>query len=314
MVKRNKYRIDIVALLNSWGIPHWVSGKNVRPGNVNIRCPMCDDGSNHGGFGLYRFNYRCWRCSAKDPVEVLSNLLSLSTKETWQEIVKHKTGIISQSSYFQYIEKKTKLADKLKWPIGMVDLQKQHKAYLENRNFDPQFAVRKMGVKGTLGYGDWSNRIIFPIYKNKQPIAYQGRTISKDPNALRYKFLKAHQEIYPSKNLMYGIDKLRGKTALVVEGLFEYMRFRPYGRNVVATMGTSLKESQIASLVQADVERCFILFDWREKYTCVKAQYLAEELSVLGIESEWLELSETEAEDPAELSEVDAKYVMNWVK
>ena len=72
---------DIQRILEDYGIEHWVEGKNVTDGFVNIQCPYCSDKSNHGGFSKNGYVFMCWRCGKHPVIQTLAKVTGLTTKQ-----------------------------------------------------------------------------------------------------------------------------------------------------------------------------------------------------------------------------------------
>jgi len=189
-----------------------------------------------------------------------------------------------------------KKVNKLEWPRGTVNLQSYHKTYLAQRNHDPDYLAQKYQLMGTLPAGPYALRIMAPIFYQGQWVSYQGRDITgKTP--LKYKACKKELEIIHHKNILYNLDNCKRKEIIVVEGLFDVWRL---GDDTCATFGTSVSKKQINVL--SKFKRVFIMFD-SEQLAQKKAKELADQLSLLGVESINISLSEG---DPGDMATDDA--------
>ena len=137
--------------------------------------------------------------------------------------------------------------------------------YLHNRGYTPQTA--NYFDLGWSLYGEMDERITIPIYNQKgELISVQGRdyTGTKDN---KYKFIDGTGE--QAKHNLYNIDKATKSAkdkgwVMVVEGCPSVWRMHQYGlNNVVATLSTSVTDTQIKQLLNLNV-KIVIFFDWDE--------------------------------------------------
>lgn len=235
---------DWKRLFDDLGVPCWDSGKNVAPGNINIRCPFCDDHSNHGGFSIEKGNYQCWRCQGGYPAKAVALAAGIPLQTAKELIAKYSRGAISSGRFTS--DRPKAHGKSITLPGG--PLQDAHKKYLIGRGFDPDELSFYYGILGT-GFADrWQGidfrfRIIIPIYDvNGDLCTFQGRDYT-GKQELRYKCCPVEKAIVHHKHLLYGANLARNKDRIVVvEGVFDQWRMGP---GTVATFGTSLTREQV---------------------------------------------------------------------
>lgn len=291
---------NAVNFLNDHDIPFWEEGKNVTPGWVNICCPLpdCTDTSNHGGFNPEKGYYNCWKCGWH-PVEKVIEALLNCTIATAERI---KRNYQMDSNGNMPTDKKFVPAESIQPPYGADDLQGRHKAYLDRRGFDPKYLARKYHLMGTNHLGDYKFRIIAPIFLNGKMVSYQGRDIT-DKAELRYKACPIEKEIVHHKHILYNIDNCNSDRIVIVEGITDVWRL---GDGSACTFGTRTTQEQVNFLLSRDFKRIYILFD-SEAEAQLHAKNLAWKLQASNCKTELIELSEG---DPGELSDTDAKKLM----
>jgi len=133
---------------------------------------------------------------------------------------------------------------KVKRPIGVGRLWKQHIQYLQRRGFTKEDA-RLWGLKGipvSIGF-NW--RIYIPIFYNGIEVSFTTRSI-KDTLEMRYISAKESDEVYPHKKVLFGEHYARD-AVIITEGPFDAMRIGP---GAVATCGTTYSIEQVADMVK----------------------------------------------------------------
>src|SRR5574343_504584 len=268
---------DALNYLRDFAIPYVTQGKNTSSGWIGIRCPMCDDRSEHGGFRLSDGKYRCWRCGWHDPAEVIKALEGCEYHIACRRLIDYKMdGPPVELG-------KTRIArgQELKWPPGLIEMRKVHYDYLLGRGFDPWAMTEKYNLKFTGSTGDYRYRRIAPITVDGEIVSYQGRDVT-GKHKLRYMACKPQDEVEDHRTLLYNMDNAKGDTAVVVEGIFDAWRL---GDNAVATFGTSLTDAgpQVARMAER-WKRLFVLFD-PESPAQQKARKLVAMLRVFGLEA-----------------------------
>jgi 5S rRNA maturation endonuclease (ribonuclease M5) len=284
-------KLDIVKILEDFGIETFPTGKNTQPGWINIQCPLCPDQTNHGGFNINIDEpyYSCWKCGWSSLYNVFKKLIpNVRFKELTEN---YKT--FNSTQYTNPNTPKIKRNTKIIVPGTSTPL-KNHIRYLNKRMFnDIDYLTMKYDLRYTDHLGDYKFRIIFPIYYKHRIISYQGRDVT-DQQTLRYKACKKENELIDHKDILYNLDNCNKSYIGVVEGLFDCIKM---GDNFAATFGISYTDNQIQLLKR--YKRVFILFD-----SNVAGQDRAEKLSIalssFGIDNE---IIVTNVDDPAELTD-----------
>ena len=293
--------MTIENLLLDYSIPTSTGGKNWQAGWIQVCCPMCGgaDHGFHGGFNISQNYYNCWKCGSHQMENVVGTLLGVKWFEA-KEILSQYTKTISQQ---QVIKKKIASAKECELPTNTHNLNHQHKKYLEKRNFNPNEIWKRWNIKGTGPIGPYKFRIIIPIYFEGKLVSYQGRDITNRSD-LRYKACAIEKEVIHHKHIVYGIDHVKNRKAVIVEGVFDVWRL---GYGAISTFGTEVTNEQIILLANR-LDYCAICFDVNAKS---KAELLGNRLIGLGVK---VDLIEIDADDPAELSELEARKVMKLVR
>lgn len=270
--------VDWAGLLDSLGVQYWTSGKNVAADCVNIRCPFCDDHSNHGGLNTKTGSYNCWRCNGGAPAVAISRVSGVPVQVVNQLIRRYTTGGVVATSKLVASGKTLTLPGS---PIG-----KYHRDYLEKRGLDPDELAFYHGILGTGPVDTWEGldfrlRVIIPIYDVVGTLVnFQGRDITGKQD-LRYKGCPVEKAIVHHKHILYGENLCHQKDQIVVvEGIFDAWKL---GAGAVATFGTSVTKEQINEM--ANWRKIFIAFD-PEPDAQIHARQIARELSAIGREVE----------------------------
>lgn len=259
--------------------------------NVTCPFPSCGDRKLHGGISVFGY-YSCWRCGWR-PIEAVIRML---INKDWDDIKEKYSSIMSHRDRYQ---EETKPKDKLELPYGSKELTKNHRKYLKDRNFDPDYLIENFGLKGTSHLGKYKYRIIAPIYYNGKLVSFQGRDIT-DESQLKYKACPLNEEIVSHKTILYNIDNARYEGVVVVEGITDVWRM---GHGSVATFGIGFRNEQVNLL--SKFEKVFILYD---ADALGRADKLAEMLSGLGVDANVVMLHKG---DPADLSQEEADDIMS---
>lgn len=260
-------------------------------GWAQSHCPFCSSGRDgfHLGFNLTQGNWNCWRCGSHSTWDVVGQLLNTQDKgliyRTLQEFETGKKG--------RYQQKKVIRKKALPPPPGCGMMTSVHRRYLRGRNFDPVHLEALWDLQGTqyLG-GAWAWRLIIPCRdRDGVVVAYQGRTLGDVKP--RYKMSDDADALVDPAGILYGIDKARSSSVLVVEGATGVWRLGP---GTVATLGIDWSPLQANQLRQFKAR--YILFD-PEPVAQKRAEGLAEWLSYHAGTTEILSGFRT---DPGEFS------------
>jgi len=289
---------DAQQFYSDYEIQFWTEGENVQSGWVNIQCPFCDDHSNHGGWNQQKGYYNCWKCGWHPTSELVKIKLNISKHEAVKIISKYESFAVQLKK-----EKRKGGAEKIILPYGAEALKSIHKEYLRKRNYNPEEIEKQWGILGTNHLGEYKFRIIIPIFINNKIVSWQSRDITGLAN-LRYITCRPEDEIIFHKYIVYGIDQIRNRRAIIVEGVPGVWRI---GAGAVATFGTSFTDQQVL-FISKHIDEAYILFD-AEAQAQGKALELASRLSVLGVNAAVLEDALPDLSDPGDLSENRVKKI-----
>lgn len=284
---------NAVKFLEDYNIPHFTEGKNCAPGWINIQCPFHLD-TNHGGFNIRTGLYNCWKCGKSSIENVIQELLDINYYEAKNIKEEYEDSMI----YKNQLNKEKLIPKNIELPGG--SLQKMHIKYLRKRNFNPEYLVKKYGIKGTNFTGKFKYRIIIPIYYKYRLVSYQGRDVT-DKQRLRYKALSKEESGFDLGTILYGIDDCKKDYIGIVEGAFD--RFR-MGDDFVSCLTSNLTDKQIKLL--SGFKKVYFLFD-PEKEAYMKAKKVSRQLCSLGVKSYIVSLDDNR--DPADLTDEEAKDI-----
>ena len=243
-------KYDIPQLLKDYHVPITEEGKNVSGGWITVRCPFCEDTSNHLGYNLAEGYFNCWRCGGHHINKVISTLLEVPESIIMPVLKQYSLRPEAKQ------EKQTKQKVKsVKLPYHTGPLEQKHKEYLWGRNFDADLLVQRHNLQATGNTGDYKFRIIAPIYYNKILVSYQGRDIT-NKSQIPYKACAAIDELMPHKHCLYGFGHAKKDSIVIVEGIADVWRMGP---GSVATFGIGFTLKQIQLLKY--FKKRFILFD-----------------------------------------------------
>ncbi len=110
---------------------------------------------------------------------------------------------------------------------------------------------------------NFRNRIMIPIYQNRQLVAFAGRSIGED----KIKYLNSQSgNIFNKSDVLYNFDRAIkhaiNKDLIIVEGYFDVVRAYQNGiKNVVAIMGLNISQKQIETLKANKIENIYLALD-----------------------------------------------------
>lgn len=300
---------DAIRFCKDHHIVYSTEGKNVRPGWVHMRCPFCDDRSNHLGINPDDGSVACWRCKAGSLASTIAKVLSLPFQEAVR-VVEDYQG----ASY----NRKSQIANRVRRTTSMEipgdDLTAPMRKYLTGRGFDPDYLVKEYGIKGLTHGGIWegidfSYRIVIPVMDlNGRVVSFQARDYT-GKQELRWKNCPLEKSIIDPKETLYGSHLANRNRVVVVEGIFDMWRMGP---GFVCSFGTSMKESQLRSL--SNWKEVTFMFDPGEIEAQEHAKEYAKLLASIGIKTSVVEADmgknpDGSFKDPAEFSEEEARYI-----
>lgn len=290
--------LDIQKLYSDYSIDTPSSiDKHTRDGWVQTYCPFCNSSGYHLGYNTYAGYFNCWRCGWHSEYQTLKELLNLSASK-----IKEIFEFYTISGIKTLPKNLVKKAEKCELPFGTIPLRNNHRKYLIKRKFNSKHIEEQWGVKGTLSFDDYANRIIIPITHNGILCSYQGRDITEN-SYLRYKACKSVNEVINHQDLIYGFDEAREyKQCIVVEGVFDTWRL---GFGAVSVFGIEFSKNQIFLLAK-NFKKVYIMFD-NELVAQRQAKKLQSELLFRGVECE---IANCNYKDPAEMPQEEANKLM----
>lgn len=295
-------RFDVERFLEDYSIEVAPDGhKHVRKGWIGTICPFCTGNPGyHLGVNETSGAWTCWRCGTHSRLEVVQALLDVSWTKAREIIEKYEGRPLRMApralSDLEPI-RETKL------PPGTGPLGPLHTAYLTKRGFDPDELVDTWGIQGIGPFGGRLKfRILAPIMLRKQMVSYLCRDTTGQATA-KYLPCPESEEGVHHKNLVYGVERARGNTVVITEGITDVWKL---GTGAVALFGIKFTLSQVRILKA--FKRRIILFD-RDPQAQAQADKLYKMLEAFTGETIIWDLDS--GGDPGELSMKDGALLMN---
>ena len=274
-------------------------------GWTHTNCPFCKnppDTHYNGGFDMNNPRFYCWRCGSHSYYDAVSKILNISISET-KELFK---------SYNFISDKKTivRVAKAEHLDLPGYHLDENEKEYLRSRGFDPEYLQNKFHIRGGGICGDWSYRILIPIYYNRVLVSWTGRSILdkqtiKELEIPRYKNLAIEQSVINPKEIFFNLDNCNGKGVILVEGPMDVLKL---GDDTICSLGTSVTREQELFL-KNKFDKVYIAFD-NEPAAQDKARHLGMNLSSVGLKVEVVNICEDfNKNDPGELNESEVRQI-----
>ncbi len=293
---------SITQYLDNRKINYKTSGKNTSPNWVEIKCvfPACNDPSTHLGINLTSGIYNCWACGSKGHIEkIIKEIDGCSANDAYKianDLLlnsQKRIEIISQVDLVELPKEATK------------EFPKLHLDYLKKRRYNPNYVIKKYNLYACHQVGEFSYRIIIPIYMNNKLISFVAKDVT-DKQKVPYKNLLEEKSIFSVKESLYEIDAIKNKV-VIVEGPLDQWRI---GNGSVCTFGTQFTHSQIHILAEKRLEEVIILYDFEDK-AIKQAKKLANILSLFINKVEVWELNQG---DPDTMDQKDLMEVKKWLK
>jgi DNA primase len=260
--KAVKAAVTMPMVLSHYG----VMLRQVKPGQSRGRCPLPCHTSKDSGNSLTVTGQHAWACQSDscaaarggkrggNPIDFIAHMESCSFHDAavkaaeWFRV--GSSGENPSANAEPPIETELVSGDETSTgtnkPLGFVlkDVNPNHE-YIARRGVNPVIAA-EYGVG--FGKGSMTGRVVFPLYDRIEDqyhlVGYAGRSI--DDSEPRWKF--------PSglvKSFVWGMDKVARDAGMlvIVESFWGVLAVRQAGvRNVVALMGRSLTDGQLAHL------------------------------------------------------------------
>lgn len=298
--------MDIQQIYSDYSIDHRTSGhKHTREGWVNVECPWCitDNPGYHLGYNLDGNFFTCWKCGWHPIGSTLARLLKVPEVDIRR--ITHKYGFLIPRQKKNSIIKVGKKPMHL--PSNSLPILENHRKYLINRGFDPDYLEEKYKILGTGPFSkldklDYKHRIIIPFIWEEEQVSFDSRDIT-NKHSYKYMACPAERERISHKEILYGNQESWTDTIIIVEGPTDVWRF---GDHSAATSGIKYTPKQVR-LIASTFKRVFVCFDSGEPQAAASALSLVAELKFRGIDSRTVFV---ESGDPGSMSQTNAdKFV-----
>ena len=237
-------------------------------GFYNLRCPVCNDHSERGGFKFDgdTTGYSCWNCNSKFKYEEGTGKLSKNAKDILEAfgISREDLRELTSSIFLKQTEDKdislesvTKVKlhtpevafpDRCK-PLlsdGHEGLQEPILEYLLNRKIDPLVHTFYFSLDPKM-----LRRVIIPYWRDNKLIYWQARTIDKDVKP-RYRNCEVAKDA-----VIYGYDQLHSYEVaplFVTEGVFDAIMV-----DGISILGSSLNQAKLEILKRTKRRLIFVI-------------------------------------------------------
>ena len=274
-------------------------------GWTHTNCPFCKnppDTHFNGGFDINNPRFYCWRCGSHSYYDAVSKILNISISET--------KGLFKSYNFISDKKTPVRIAKAEHLDLPGYRLDENEKEYLRSRGFDPEYLQNKFHIRGGGICGEWSYRILIPIYYNHILVSWTGRSILdkqaiKDLEIPRYKNLAIEQSVINPKEIFFNLDNCNGKEVILVEGPMDVLKM---GDDTICSLGTSVTREQELFL-RNKFDKVFIAFD-NESAAQDKARHLGMNLNSAGMKVEVVNICEDFGKnDPGELTEEEVRQI-----
>lgn len=332
--------------LDAYRIDYVDSGKNVSKGEINIKCPFCnyEDPSEHMALSLEvgKPFWHCWREDShkgRSPYRLIKKVLNCSHTQVleilgkdiidiseFEEILNDFDKFFASEEGFEPYKEDLKMLSDFR-PIQNKGATKLFWNYLTNtRGFprkDVDTIIRRYGLHCAIS-GYWHNRLIIPIKFNNQLVSWSARTLSNDPNGVRYLSLTDNPEFEEEhgyrakisiKDTIFNFDKVSnigGKILFIVEGPLDVINLDYYGQKLdcravgLYNMIATTRQKVLLQTLRSNFDDFVILLDKGEDLASFSLQ---SELSFLPRVTSTDILNDYEASDPAELTKTEIEEI-----
>lgn len=247
--------MDLIKFLNDRGIEYKKAGKNIGGNWIGIEtCLFCNSGGNHFGINIKNGSFNCWICSSKgDFIKLIRETDKLSFKKA-KEVAK-KYGY--ESTFEREGEPKQKIENIL--PKEASDnFMKLHLSWLESRNFNPHYLIKKYKLKATGPTGKYRHKIIAPAIIDRQIVNFVAADVTGKAKS-KYLFPANAEVNLTIGQCLYNYDSLKeGGEAILVEGITDVWRL---GDKSVAMLHKRITKEQLNLLARKELERVTIVPD-----------------------------------------------------
>lgn len=269
--------IDWEQLFISNHVQYVTSGENVKKGNINIRCPFCnDDPSHHMGISLIQDAWGCWRDSShrgRRPHRLLNKLLGMSYAEVDRLVGDERRMVpdgfaafasgLTNSFRSKLLLEHEEKQDELLIPrsfrfITKGTYQWKHVRYLRERGVSLDCARHFRLMYCDQDWDRWSSRIIIPFFEADKIVTWTARAV-REWQQPRYKAATPDEDnAMRTTDVVYNFDNVADDDSIsklvVTEGAFDAINVHWCGRDsgigAVALSTTSISERQLVMLLE----------------------------------------------------------------
>ncbi len=245
--------MNMIEYLRYRGINMYTIGDGVREKHIRGNgwyhgvCPFC--GSKRGGndlwlgYNSYRDYFYCWNCHITKKWELFKKWFP---GENIKAILSAIDTVIDPQKWgAEGFQKENNFYIPPLTPTPLMDSPK-HVEYIKSRGLDPEELVGRWGVQSIAYKAEeyfYRNRIFIPVFDcNDNPVSWLTRAVDGNNDVRRYLTAPKDRELEPIKNHLFGEHLVvHSDTIIVVEGSFDAFKV---GRNVVATLGKTVTETQ----------------------------------------------------------------------
>jgi len=197
--------MDIEQLYKDFNVDYVTEGhKHSHPGWVHTPCPFCTGNAGyHLGYDTNEDRFVCWRCGWHKHSEAIAGVLRVGNQEAYKLLRQY--GVLIGKTAEKRIKVKVK---SLKLPRFTKELERNHREYLIERGFDPDYLIKTWGILGTGAHApldklEYKHRIIIPFFWDSKMVSFDSRDITKKhPN--KYQACPADREVIEHKKIVYG--------------------------------------------------------------------------------------------------------------
>lgn len=238
-------------------------------GFYNLRCPVCNDYQERGGFKFDgdTTGYSCWNCNSKFKVEEGSGKISKNAKDILSAfgINRSELSELTSSIFLNQAEKEEDITveslnkvnlftPEVGFPDrthellseGHEEMQEPILEYLLSRHIDP--------LQTTLYYSldpKMLRRVIVPFWKDNKLVYWQARTIDAD---VKPRYLNC---VVSKEAIIYGFDKLYSyddTPLFATEGVFDAIPIQG-----ISVLGSKLTKAKIEILKRTRRRLIFVI-------------------------------------------------------
>jgi len=328
--------IDLQDLLSRNGVHFALAGKNVKRGNLNVKCPFCGnaDPSEHMGISLETGVWGCWRNNqhrGRNLAYLVKHLLRVSMREamrlTKTRSVAEETvldalatdeyfatkAVVTRSSSLRTLLRPKQFRSFFTYRAAAVP----YLGYLSLRGFavrDVTKLVRMFRLRYAIS-GRYAHRVVIPVYVDDLFVTWTSRAISNDAE-LRYLAASASESTLDIKDTVYNFDGAvrGGSTLFIVEGPIDVWKMAYFGAahdcSAVALYNMNLEMPQLywLSLLWPYFDRVRVVLDAGELDSAFR---VCDSLSVLGGDLDFLMLESVD--DPGDLTRAQVQELCTAV-